>query len=468
LTRFSGFDTVAPSGVGEGSDKSRRCETGNSHRPEATEDASEKTPPGIPLDSCDRAALEKQLMNRRLPVGVRRRPLQTLLSNLFCRSMPSAGKDMPSAARLAAWPAACGAFAIACLIAGTPARSLAADLSKDIRTATDLTPYAASISGYVHDQVALIGKDEDPKQSSTARDSLIDEVRGLVDPSPQFLDAYEAELRTQLTPLLDSATTPNVRVRLNAAIVVANIAAKSEDAQLAQLVVKELNDPSEAVVLWGLKAAHDVLPPALSVPNLKVQLIAAIKKAAERLATGPIVAASYNALAISDKPGQSPADLIEPVQSLLAWRIAQYAGAVPPEPPADSRATTFLTQQSVWSIQSQAQQLITAQQLVDLIGAAAVDLGTAQPEDHDELINLLAKAGGGIFAIGYRAGDQALETAATPLSKVDQRPPPAPPLAAATMAINGLVTKYPALHVPKGFTPAPTAPAATPKAAPAP
>ena len=60
------------------------------------------------------------------------------------------------------------------------------------------------------------------------RESLVDEVRGLV-PQPQFLDAYEAQLNSSLANLLLPANS--IRVRLNAAIVVADVAAVSQDAE---------------------------------------------------------------------------------------------------------------------------------------------------------------------------------------------------------------------------------------------
>jgi hypothetical protein len=335
--------------------------------------------------------------------------------------------------------------------AGSSAR--AADLPKEIRTADDTSPYANEISNYVQDRVNTISSDADPVQTEKSRESLLDEVRGLTPPSADFLNRYSKQLSVSLPPLLSPSV--NVRVRLNVAIVVAGVAQASQDAQLAQLVIQELNDPSEAVVLWGLKAARDVLPSALGVTNLKLQLIAAISKSAQRLGTGRILNAAYSALAVDIKPGVAPLDLIVPMQNLLNWRIKQYTVAVPPEPPADAIATTFLTERDVWS-PNIPQQAATVQALADLIAAAITDLPAAQQDDHDELILLLKKTGEAIFVIGINNADPTLQAAATPLSHIDQRPPPMQPAAAAALAVQGLAVRFPTLRTPAIFATAPS------------
>jgi hypothetical protein len=351
------------------------------------------------------------------------------------------------------------AIGFGAIVLAAPMAIKAADLSRDVRTATDETANRPLIAQYVQSELAIIAQDADPKKTSTARDSLIDEIRGLVDPSPAFLDAYEAELLTQMPPLL---ANPSVRVRLNAAIVVAEVAAKSQDAQLSNLIITELNDASEAVVLWGLKAAHEVIPPALGVPNLKVQLITAVIKAAQRLASGPVISAAYRALAVGDQPPAQPAELITPVQNLLAWRIQQYATATPPEPPADARGTKFLTERNVWLTQTPRQQRTTVQLIVNLIGAAAADFSSAQPgDDRDELIDLLSEAGKAIYVIGLTTSDSALELASTPLSQITNRTAPAAVAVAVAGAIRGITTKFPGLQIPKGLSSSATPPLPT-------
>ena len=55
----------------------------------------------------------------------------------------------------------------------------------------------------------------------------------------------------------------SVAVRLNAAIVVARVGEKTASAALQPAVITLLSDKSDAVKLWGLKAAKFVLPAVL-------------------------------------------------------------------------------------------------------------------------------------------------------------------------------------------------------------
>jgi hypothetical protein len=406
--------------------------------------------------------LENELMNRRLSVEARRRiltPFGTGARPVVC--------DRNGWASRFYIPRNAFSFFLAALSAAfffvRPSATRAADISQDIRTADDATPYKATIDANIQSQVTSILQD-DPIQSARARDSLVDEVRGLIPPSASFLDLYCSELQSQFAPL--TAPTASIRVRLNAAIVVARVAATAKDANLAQLVIAELNDQNEAVVLWGLKAAHDVIPPALNVQTLKASLISAVIKAAQRLTTGPIISAAYNALSPTD-PSTPLASLIDPVQTLLAWRLTQYNNAVPSEPPDDAVAIGFLTQRSAWLTETPPQQRRTVQLAVDLLGAATSSLSMAQQDDKDELTLLLRKMGDAIFAFGITTADPSLRTAAGPLRTVDQRPQSSSPVQAAALAVSGLAAKYPGLRIPKPFSAAASAPAVAPAPAPA-
>jgi hypothetical protein len=253
-------------------------------------------------------------------------------------------------------------------------------------------------------------------------------------------------------------------VRLNAAIVVARIAAQSQDAGLSSLIITELSDQNEGVVLWALKAAQSVMPSALNVTATKVKLITAVTVAAQRVKTGPIIAAAYNALSYDKLP--QPADLIVPMQSLLAWRISQYAAGIPPEPPADARATNFLTERNIW-LGAPSSQLATVQLIAQLIAADVQDQASAKGDDLDELNLLLKKLGESIYVVGVASADPSLQTASTPLQSITQRPPPMSAAAAAGRAIGALAVKFPGLKIPAGITVTATAPAA-PAAPPAP
>jgi hypothetical protein len=405
-------------------------------------------------------------MNRRLFVGVRRRPIQSQRHGYLT--------PRRSAARAFVLSMSSGQcsraflFAVLVIVVLGTAKARAADLSKDIRTAPDEGAYQAQITGYVQTEVSIISQDADPGASSHARESLIDNVRGIVDPSPAFLDEYSKQLATALAPL---AANPSIRVRLNAAIVVCVVVTKSQSVELAPLIESELNDHSEPVVLWGMKAARAIMLPSLGVPTLKTKLLTAISTAAKRVTSGPVLAAAYSALTVGDQPGQSPVELIVPMQNLLAWRIQQYGTAIPPEPPADGKATSFLTEHAVWLAQTPAQQRATVQELVNLIAAGNTLLSGAQSDDHDQLTALLVQAGKAILVISINTNDPVLRAAATPLATLDQRSAVMPARAACAAAISGLAVKFHGIVLPKGFSAsatlptdpsAPAAPAPTP------
>jgi hypothetical protein len=339
---------------------------------------------------------------------------------------------------------------------------LAADLPKEIRTADDATAYKVTIDAYLQREVAaILADDPQTKAAAQARESLIDEVRaGITPPSASFLDTYCAELQFQLAPLV--APTAGTRPRLNAAIVVARVAASSQDVNLIPLIITQLKDPNEAVVLWALKSSQSVLVPALNVAALKAKLIDAIIQSAERIKSGPVVSAAYDALTTTDKTVTTAglADLITPVQRLLNWRLQQYAVALPPEPPSDGKGTAFLTQRAVWLAAPQSQKP-SAQILLNLAAAALKAQATAMGEDRDELTQLLKKVGLAIYVIGYNSADETLKTAATPLSNIDQRPPPMPAAAAVAQAVAALAAKVPGLTLPVGLS-APAAGSAAP------
>ena len=74
------------------------------------------------------------------------------------------------------------------------------------------------------------------------------------------------------------AQNPDVRVRLNAAIICAGVARKTGGARLTRSTAAFLKDPSDAVALWGLQSAKYVIP-AL-VANTNVPMAVQISKKA--------------------------------------------------------------------------------------------------------------------------------------------------------------------------------------------
>ena len=89
---------------------------------------------------------------------------------------------------------------------------------------------------------------------------LLSNERGQNVATPAYLDAYAQILNRELLTLKGN---PSARVRLNAAIVCALVAQQANNAHLKDAAVMFIQDPSEAVVLWGIKAARWIIPAQL-------------------------------------------------------------------------------------------------------------------------------------------------------------------------------------------------------------
>ncbi|MBV8780548.1 MAG: hypothetical protein JO353_04060 [Phycisphaerae bacterium] len=332
----------------------------------------------------------------------------------------------------------------------------AADLSKDVTSAADATPFQGTIHASIESRVRDIVAD-DPSKAMRARESLVDELRGT--PSASFSDVYCGELANLLMPL---ARNPSPRVRLNAAIITARVAERAADAsaRLAPLIIAQLKDENMGVVLWAMRAAHFVLPPVVNLQGKTNTIIPAMVAAAEHSNSGAVVGAAYDALTADTSNATALPIYLDAVQKLLAFRISQYAsGTAPSEPPMDTRATVFLTDRKVWTLQGKTLQPTTVQMIVDLIGAGGPEFGSVQGTDRQELAALLSFAAKALYVIGITNNDQGLITAVAPLSSTQGNTPPATVMTNVAGAITAAITSFPTVHKPAAPSSAPaTAP----------
>src|SRR5262249_44280783 len=103
---------------------------------------------------------------------------------------------------------------------------------------------------------------------SKARASLIANVQSDTpsSPTPLYLSTYAGQLDDQIKNVLENK--PNMSVRLNAGIVVAEVAARAETSQLSRATKILMQDKSDPVALWGMRAARHGLPFVLDDPFL--------------------------------------------------------------------------------------------------------------------------------------------------------------------------------------------------------
>ena len=160
------------------------------------------------------------------------------------------------------------------------------------------TPSAAEIDRFIRPEVALLTH-PDPKVQSEARRNL-ETGAGLPGNAPvdlNFQDAYAKSLNAALLPLFKSQ---DLRVRLNAAIVLQKVAGQMDNARLAPCATAAVTDKAQPVVLWGTKAARTIVPRQLDVigPARDTALVEGLIKAVDRYPTsGGIVEEVFDDLA---------------------------------------------------------------------------------------------------------------------------------------------------------------------------
>lgn len=220
------------------------------------------------------------------------------------------------------------------------------------------SPSHAAVQGFIDKTVANLVSN-DPALQKLAREQLLTEVEGHTGAgaTPQYQTEYANDLGKALAPILKS---PSLRTRINAAVVAAEVASKvvhNEGASasgLAPAVQAMLSDSQPAVVLWGVKAAKDVMASDIMFGGnpapIAKQLVKAVVAHGD---SGPIIEEAFASLTFEQLSKQKSdsqfiagtAGVIPDLLDLIAWRGKQYnnAGGNTPSPLADRPATVFLS-----------------------------------------------------------------------------------------------------------------------------
>src|SRR5439155_22894010 len=124
-----------------------------------------------------------------------------------------------------------------------------------------------------------------------------------------------------------------------------------------------------------------LLRPPFANPNhpLIQSIVPAVQMHSEGVAAGAIASDAYNALALdlvtpARKKLITPEVIkatIDPVQKLLETRLVMYRKSIPPQPSAETRGTSYLTNGVIWSVQTPTQQVRSMQLMSDLLSLAA-------------------------------------------------------------------------------------------------
>lgn len=322
-----------------------------------------------------------------------------------------------------------------------------------------------AIKQFVQAQTAKLTAD-DPVQQAAAREALSNAPAAEPAASAAFNDAYSQAVNEAMLPVADNAS---VRVRLNAAIVVSRVAAKTGTVRLKPAALKFIADKADPVVLWGVKAHGSLIPAQLRMqPKADDPLLKGLVPALKGHLSSPVTQEAYEALRlniIQDRKNVTP-EMIKAVvpvmQDLLAMRIAEYQNGIPDNPLVDTIATTFLSDEDVWREETPAQRTRTGQLIVDLIASAAgrtasFDSDRESKESLIKTIRLLASAS---RVIADSIGKPELGNAALPVSKVDTSMPSATIIQTCDELIVQLIADIPGLKRSNGnLKPMTTAPA---------
>ncbi|HZL37348.1 MAG TPA: hypothetical protein VFC78_18665 [Tepidisphaeraceae bacterium] len=286
-------------------------------------------------------------------------------------------------------------------VCSTTAASWGQALTGDAISASDAGPFQGQIDKYVAAQLKRLSG-TDARAQMAAREALV-KVTTSRNASPAFLDAYSESLNRQLEPI---AQNKDVRVRLNAAIVTARVAKRAANTRLAKAAQAFVMDKSDAVVLWGLKAAQCIVPPLISsqlAPGANQLGAAAVSSVKSHPGSAAIIEDAYNTVLLSVDPDLADIDsaalgkFVAQPMALFDYRVSLYADGVPPEPRADEAGSAFFVKSKVWQAQTPAQQAHNLQSMVALCrGAAKQNAAEATPE----LLDVIRRTGEAIKVAG--------------------------------------------------------------------
>ena len=283
-----------------------------------------------------------------------------------------------------------------------------------VRTSGNAARERPLIDAFVRGQAQALREAQDPAAAAAVRRRLIEQVSG--DFSTSFADEYGRALVEQVRPVL---AEQGPFVRLNTAIAVREVAARTGTPRLVPLAQALIEDEFTGVSLWGIKSAEALLPESVRQNAAgREPLIGTIVAAVERNPqAGPIADEAYHALLLRvDDVGQRRPDefvleraadqLAQAVQAIMARRTAQYGPpadplladdperasplpTTPPIPLAERQAVILLTDPQVWPKQGAPAQRATLTAFRDLTlrletAVAAANAAANAAEDDSE------------------------------------------------------------------------------------
>ncbi len=268
----------------------------------------------------------------------------------------------------------------------------------------------------------------DPDAVKAAREALSTEVQAppANNATVGYMDVYAELLNKHIAAL---AKHPSMLVRLNAAIVTARVAKQAQNWRLGDAALAFMNDDTEPVAIWGLRAGQFTLPSLVRPPPLHKDILTpAILPVVKKFPrSGPIIEDAYDALS---RWWEEPNTVREmrltehkPLMDVLNYRLGEYKRRVPPDPPADGLATARLVGK-IWSELNKAQQSEVTQAAMNLVSMICQQVA-GNIANRPLLDDVFRTAGGAIWVIGQNVKDNSIVDASTVLIKAAAAQAPA-------------------------------------------
>jgi hypothetical protein len=273
-------------------------------------------------------------------------------------------------------------------------------IDPQLKSNPDPSAQKSVIAGAVNKEVAKLANDADPTGQSAARDWLVAEtlLNNSADAtSSGYIDIYTDSVNKSFAPLLANPAT-STRTKVLAAIVTEKVAEHANNINLVPTVELLLADKSDAVAMWGERAASKLsasVLQAIAIPSGdRDKFINAIVKAVADHPTAPIGGAIAEDAYLGLNPISNKLQVSGPVlQSLInanlqmqSSRIALYKTDMPDNPNADTYGSLFLLDDNYWGILTEKQQLAAMQSASDLIWMAAQRAAAKASNQNQDLI----------------------------------------------------------------------------------
>lgn len=250
---------------------------------------------------------------------------------------------------------------------------------------SDPTTHRAQIAGLIQTEMDKLAKAADQPTISAARQWLVDErelASNAANTSSAYLDMYSDGLNKAFVGAL-SAPNASVRVRVNIGIICKEVTEDAQTTNLLPTALLLLKDKSDAVVLWGQRAALNLLRLALNNANanpadcdtLRKGIVDAIATHTSPPLAGILAYEAYWGLNPDNFPhgnlaGAPMQCLIETNLGLQQTRLELYKTGIPDSPEVDTDPSEFLLNAQNWADLTADQQLAAVQCASDLIALA--------------------------------------------------------------------------------------------------